>query len=172
MTSLINRISSNPMLPGLFLFLVCLGALSTAYFVEYVLGIEPCELCLYQRIPYAAVGLFSLFVIVGKPGSFTQQVALLGCGIAFLVGASLAFYHFGVEEKWWSAACGGAQSMDMSLDDLKASIMAEPLKPCDSRDWVMFGLSITVYNTVASLFLAAISFTSLAIIRKLKAHTK
>jgi disulfide bond formation protein DsbB len=62
--------------------------------------------------------------------------------------------------------------MDMSLDDLKASIMAEPLKPCDSRDWVMFGLSITVYNTVASLFLAAISFTSLAIIRKLKAHTK
>jgi disulfide bond formation protein DsbB len=66
MSSLINRISSNPKLPGLFLFLVCLGALSTAYFVEYVLGIEPCELCLYQRIPYAAVGLFSLFVIVGK----------------------------------------------------------------------------------------------------------
>lgn len=172
MTYLINRISTNPKLPGLLLFLFCLAALSTAYFVEYGLGIEPCVLCLYQRIPYVAVGLFSIFAMIGKPGSFTQQAALSGCGIAFLVGASLAFYHFGVEEKWWSAACSGAQSMDMSLDDLKASIMSEPLKPCDSRDWVMFGLSITVYNTVVSLLLAAFSFTSLAIIRKLKANTK
>jgi len=171
MTFIIDQISKNPRLPGLAIFLICLFAISTAFYVEYVIGIEPCVLCLYQRIPYVAAGLFAIFAIIGKPGSFTQQAALTGCGLAFLTGASIAFYHFGVEEGWWQSACSGAQSMDMSLDDLKASIMAEPLKPCDSRDWVMFDISITVYNTIASLFFAASCFTSLVIIRKLKANT-
>jgi len=172
MNYLIERISQNPKLPGLAIFLICVGALSTAYFVEYVIGIDPCILCLYQRIPYVAAGLFAVFAMIGKPGSFTQQMALLGCTIAFLIGMSLAVYHFGVEEGFWQASCSGAQSMDLNFDDLKASIMAEPLKACDTKDWVMLGLSITVYNTVASLFLAGLSFTSLSIIRKLKAHTK
>jgi len=172
MNSLIQQISKNPKLPGLFILLVCIAALSTAYFVEYVVGIDPCVLCLYQRIPYAAAGLFALFAIIGKPGGFTQQAALFGCLIAFLIGGSLAFYHFGVEEKWWQAACSGAQNLNMSFEDLKASIMSEPLKPCDTRDWVMFGISITVYNTIASLFLALSCFTSLTILRKLKAHTR
>ncbi|MDV7340059.1 disulfide bond formation protein B [Terasakiella sp. A23] len=171
MTYLIERISQNPKLPGLFIFLVCLGGLSTAYFVQYVVGIEPCVLCLYQRIPYVASGLFALFAIIGKPGSFTQQAALAGCGISFMIGGSIAFYHFGVEEGYWQAACSGAQSMNMSFEDLKASIMAEPVKACDTKDWVMLGISITVYNTIGSLFLAASSFTSLSIIRKLKANT-
>ncbi|WP_083223082.1 disulfide bond formation protein B [Candidatus Terasakiella magnetica] len=172
MTYLIERISQNPKLPGLFIFIVCLIALGTAFFVEYGLGIDPCILCLYQRIPYVAAGLFALFAIVSKPGGFTQQAALLGCAIAFMSGASIAFYHFGVEEQWWAASCSGAQDLNMSLDDLKASIMAEPLKPCDSKDWVMLGLSVTVYNTLGSLFLALSSFTSLLIIRKLKEHSR
>lgn len=171
MNYFIEKISTNPKLPGLLIFIACAGALSTAFLVEYVVGIDPCILCLYQRLPYAAAGLFALFAIIAKPASFTQQTALIGCGIAFLCGASLAFYHFGVEELWWQASCSGAQSLDMSLQDLKASIMAEPLKPCDKKDWVMFGLSITFYNTLISLLLAVSSFTSLSIIRKLKANS-
>jgi len=171
MNSLIQLISKNPKLPGLFILLTCLGALSTAYFVEYVIGVDPCILCLYQRIPYAAAGLFALFAIIGKPGGFTQQAALFGCLIAFLIGGSLAFYHFGVEENWWDAACGGAQNLNMDIDDLKASIMSEPLKACDTRDWVIFGISITVYNTLTNLFLALSCFTSLSILRKLKRYT-
>jgi len=171
MNTLIQQISKNPKLPGLFIFLVCVGALATAYFVEYVIGVEPCILCLYQRIPYAAAGVFALFAIVGKPGGFTQQAALLGCMVAFLAGTSIAFYHFGVEEQWWEASCAGAQSLDMSFEDLKASILSEPLKPCDSKDWVMLGISITVYNTIASLLLALSCFTSLMILRKLKEYT-
>jgi len=171
MNTIIEQISKNPKLPGLFIFLVCVAALSTGFFVEYVLGIEPCILCLYQRVPYAAAGLFALFAIVGKPGGFTQQAAIMGCMIAFTIGASIAFYHFGVEEQWWVSSCSGSQNLNMSLEDLKASIMSEPLKPCDQKAWVMFGISITVYNTLASLFLAASCFTSLVILRKLKAHT-
>ncbi len=172
MNQIVQAISKNPKLPGLFIFLICASALSIAFFVEHVVGIDPCILCLYQRLPYAASGLFAIFAVIGKPGSFTQQMALLGCGIAFSIGTGLAVYHFGVEEGFWQASCSGAQDMNMSFEDLKSSIMSEPLKACDQKDWVIFGLSITVYNTISSLFLAATSFTSLWIIRKLKAQTK
>ncbi len=171
MNFLIQRISQNPKLPGVLILLICLGALSVALYVEYVVGIEPCILCLYARIPYVAAGLFSLFAIIGRPGSFTQQAALTGCAIAFLAGSSISFYHFGIEQHWWESACSSTQSLNMSLQDLKASIMSEPLKPCDKLDWIMFGLSVTVYNTIGSLFLAASTFTSLSIIRKLKRNS-
>jgi disulfide bond formation protein DsbB len=167
MKNLTNIISRRPYLPGLILFFACVSALSTAYFVQFVMGIDPCILCLYQRVAYAAAGLFSLFAILSRAGGFTQKTALLGCGIAFLCGAGLAFYHFGVEELWWQSACAGVQDITASFDDLKASIMSEPLKPCDKKDWVMFGLSITAYNTVASLLLAISAFTSFGIIRKI-----
>lgn len=167
-----NRLSlilaENPKLPGIAILLVCIGALGTAYFVEYVIGIDPCILCLYQRVPYGAAGLFALFAIIAYPGGFTQQAALFGCVIAFAGGAGVAFYHFGVEELWWQASCSGAQDIHASFEDLKSSIMSEPLKPCDKKDWVIFGISITAYNTVASLVLAASSFTSLMVIRKIK----
>lgn len=171
MNSYINLVANNHRLPGILLLLVCLSSLSIAFYVEHVKGIDPCILCLYQRLPYVAAGLFGFFAIIGKPGSFTQQMALLGCTIAFTIGAGLAVYHFGVEEKFWAAACSGVQDMNMSFDDLKASILAEPMKACDQKDWVIFGLSITVYNTIFSLFMAIFSFTSLQIVRKLKAHT-
>ncbi|WP_167730532.1 disulfide bond formation protein B [Terasakiella sp. SH-1] len=171
MNLLIQHISQNPKLPGLAIFLICIIALSIAFFVEYVVGIEPCILCLYQRIPYVAAGIFALFAIIAPAGGFTQQAALAGCAVAFMAGSGTAFYHFGVEEQWWAASCSGAQDLNMSLQDLKASIMSEPLKPCDQKDWVMLGLSITVYNTIGSLFLAIGSFTSLHIIRKLKEHS-
>jgi len=171
MNNLSNLIAQKPKLPGLVILFTCVGALSTAYFVQFVVGIDPCVLCLYQRIPYAAAGLFALFAIIARPGGFTQQAALLGCGIAFICGASVAFYHFGVEELWWQASCSGAQGLNVSFEDLKSSIMAEPLKPCDKKDWVMFGISITAYNTLASIALALSTFTSLVIIRKINSDS-
>lgn len=171
MKHVIKLIAENPKLPGLAIFIICAVALSIAFTAEYGFAIEPCELCLYQRLPYVAAGLFALFAIIAKPGGVTHQLALLGCGLAFCVGMALAIYHFGVEERWWAASCAGTQAMDLSFEDLKAAIMAEPLKPCDQRNWVIFGLSITVYNTLFSLFMALSTFTALVIIRKLKAAT-
>jgi disulfide bond formation protein DsbB len=171
MSFLIQAISKNPRLPGILLFIYCIAALGSAFYVEYVMGIEPCVMCLYQRIPYAAVGLFSLFAIIAKPGGFTQQTALIGCGLAFLCGMGLAIYHMGIEEHWWISTCSSSLQTGLSLDDLKASLLAEPFKPCDRKDWVIFGQSITVYNTLFSFLMAIASFTFFVIIRKLKANT-
>lgn len=167
----INILSRHPRFAGQAILFICVACLASAFWVQYVGGVEPCILCLYQRLPYVAAGAFAVFAIVGRVGGFTQQMALFGCGMAFMVGTSLAIYHFGVEEGFWQAACSGAQAQDMSFDDLKAAIMAEPVKACDQKDWVVFGLSITVYNTLVSLALMLWSFGSLYILRQLKEAT-
>lgn len=168
MTAWIQLLSKQPRAAGQIILAICVACMASAFWVEYIGGVDPCVLCLYQRIPYVAAGAFAIFAIVGKRGGFTQQMALAGCGIAFMAGMSLAIYHFGVEEGFWQSSCSSTQAMNLSLEDLKASIMAEPVKSCDQKDWVVFGLSITVYNTLSSLALMIWSFGSLYIIRKLK----
>lgn len=134
----------------------CVGALGTAYTAQYGFGLEPCILCLYQRIPYALAGVLALAAIM-MPRGIGRTALLMLCVPVFLVGAGIAFYHVGVEQHWWASAagCGGSVSAFTTTADLQASLLAKPEKACDDVDWTLFGLSMTVYNVAASLVLAA-----------------
>lgn len=134
---------------------VCVGALGTAYTAQYGFDIEPCILCLYQRIPYAVAGVLALAAILMPRGPGRRALLML-CVPVFLIGAGVAFYHTGVEQHWWvsAAGCGGTTESFTSAADLQASLMAAPEKACDAIDWTLFGLSMTVYNTALFLSLA------------------
>lgn len=132
----------------------CIGALGTAYTAQYGFGVEPCLLCLYQRIPYAVAGVLALAAIVMPRGR--GRIALLAlCLPVFLIGAGIAFYHTGVEQHWWAsvAGCGGSLASVTSAADLLSGLSAPPPKACDEIDWALFGLSMTVYNTIIFLSL-------------------
>ena len=74
-------------------------ALTTAYFIQYILGHEPCNLCLIERIPYlAAIILISLIFILNK---FEKIISLI-VGLFFIFGAFISFYHFGIEQGFFS----------------------------------------------------------------------
>jgi len=134
---------------------VCVVALGTAYTAQYGFGVEPCILCLYQRIPYAIAGVLALAAIL-MPRGAGRRALLVICIPVFLIGAGVAFYHTGVEQHWWASAtgCGGAGAPFASAADLQASLLAPPVKACDDVDWTLFGLSMTVYNTALYLGLA------------------
>jgi len=138
------------------------SALIIALIAQYGFGLEPCILCSYQRIPYGGVvafGVFALFI-----GHWDRQSVAILLGVVFLSSAALAFYHNGVEQHWWEAAtaCGsGGADLPTSLSALSQSLTQGAMpKACDEIDWTLFGLSITVYNTVFSLALAAGCFWS------------
>ena len=61
----------------------------------------------------------------------------------------MAFFHVGVQQHWWSsvAGCGGVPVSGMSVEDLSATALAHPPKPCDVVDWRLFGLSLAGWNT-------------------------
>ena len=138
------------------------GALGIALIAQYGFGLEPCILCSYQRIPYGgvvALGVFALLV-----GRWDRHSVAVLLGVVFLGSAALAFYHNGVEQHWWEAAtaCGsGGGELPASLSALSQSLTQGAMpKACDEIDWTLFGLSITVYNTVFSLALSAGCFWS------------
>jgi disulfide bond formation protein DsbB len=136
-------------------------ALAVAFAAEYGFGIEPCPLCLYQRADYAVaglIGLAALCVAVGEKRALTVAIA----GGTFAVGAGIALYHVGVEQHWWaSVVCAaGDEKTPATVEQLRAMLASKPAKPCDEKDWTLFGVSMATYNVGTSVALALGCFWS------------
>lgn len=148
---LINAIATPLIITG-----VSTGALAGAYYFQYVIGLQPCMLCLYQRVPHAiiivlGVGAFILGWAFRKPKQTAFMVLL--CAIGYCIEAILAFYHAGVERHWWMSileACSNPMISTGSKDLLSQIEKAESVR-CDSIPWEMFGISMAGYNAILSL---------------------
>ncbi len=131
--------------------------LGTALASQYVGGLAPCELCLWQRWPYAAAIGLSLVALTAlrRPAARSAVVAL--CGLAFAVGGAVAFYHLGVEEGWFRgpAGCSAAAIDATTIEELKRQLEAAPVVRCDEVPWSLMGISLAGFNLIASAALAA-----------------
>lgn len=142
------------------------AALAAAFVAQYGFDLQPCILCLYQRVPYAVV------MILGGAAYFAPRAVARGLvaliGLAFIVGAGIAAFHVGVEQHWWqgTAACTGDKLDTSSLEALRAQIMSTKVAQCDKVAWSLFGISMAGYNVAASLGMGLIAFVSLYITRK------
>jgi disulfide bond formation protein DsbB len=134
---------------------VGIGALLVAYYAEMVHQLEPCVLCIYQRIPYGLVLVFS-FVGIFRP--ILLQWVLVLAGIAFLVGSGIAIYHVGVEQNWWVSSCSGKLVGQLSTSSLLQQLQEKPVKSCDELEWALFGVSMASYNVVYSFMLSVFCF--------------
>lgn len=137
----------------------CVGALALAYLAQYVYGLEPCPLCLYQRVPYAVGGLMATAAVLSSVRGL-RVAAVAIAGLAFAVGAAIAVHHVGVEQHWWASAagCGGQLALPESPAELLAELSRPPAKACDQPAWTLFGVSMAGYNIVASGALASFAF--------------
>ena len=89
--------SNKLLLNGILVFSIL--SLSIAYFIQYVLGHKPCNLCIIERIPYiAAIILISLVFILNRYQKIISSLIL----IFFIFGAVVSFYHFGIEHGFFS----------------------------------------------------------------------
>ncbi|MBC8268884.1 MAG: disulfide bond formation protein B [Rhodospirillaceae bacterium] len=150
--------SLNRLIPA-FIFLVTLGALSLALTAQHVYQLEPCILCLYQRIPFIVTGLLAVLALRLKTSSAFIPLIIILCGLVYIVGAGIAVYHVGVEQHWWLSGCTAPLSDSVSLQDIRASLMQKPEKSCDEVDWTLFGISMATYNVFGSSVLGLASIT-------------
>lgn len=129
------------------------AALAIAFTAQWGFGLYPCALCVWQRWAYAATLVLALAALA-LPGRAGARLAALG----FLAVAGIAFYHVGVEQRWWqgSAACSGADLSQAS--DLKAAILAGPVVSCTDIPWQFAGLSMAGFNVVFALIFAAVTW--------------
>ena len=130
--------------------------LAGALAFQYIGGLAPCPLCIWQRWPHvAAIVLAGLGLAASRD---RRPVAVLGA-LAMLTGAGLGIYHTGIERNWWEgpAACSAANDIgSMSTEELMSQIMNAPLVRCDEVAWEMLGLSMASWNALASLALAGV----------------
>jgi disulfide bond formation protein DsbB len=123
---------------------------------QYVGGLVPCELCLYQRWPYyAAIVATAIALLSGGDGAMRGVIML--CALLFAASTALAFYHVGVEQHWFAGptACTGSITGATSIEALKAQLLARQPVSCDTPAWRLFGVSMAGWNVLASVLIAA-----------------
>jgi len=133
------------------------GLLAAAFGFEYLGGLAPCKLCLWQRWPHTAVVLFSLLGLAGM----RYKAVLILIVISAAVTAGIAGYHVGVEQRFWAgpASCSSGLS-DASAAALLDSLLATPVARCDEIAWSFAGLSMAAWNMVISAGLAGFAFAA------------
>lgn len=146
---------------ALFFLAASVFILAGAYFFQYGLGYQPCELCLYQRYPYmlviVAAGL--AYLLRHKVDISSKRAArgfLVIIIILLFLDAFLAAHHIGVEQGYWQAftACTGIEiDPNASPEDIFASL-PEASIPCDQRRTIpLIGLSFAEANLIYAALL-------------------
>ena len=129
--------------------------LSIAYFIQYVLGHKPCNLCIIERIPYiAAIILISLIFILNRYQKIISSLIL----IFFIFGAVVSFYHFGIEQGFFSESlvCDLGNSQLLNKEELLNQLKKTEIVSCKDVTFRFLGLSLATINTVISLILSGI----------------
>ena len=134
------------------IFLISFIALISAYFIEYILGHQPCNLCVYERIPYF---LAILIVLINYKYNKLEKYLILSLAIIFLIATILSLYHLGIEEGFIkeSLLCDlekGANIVDK--DEILKQLQQKSIS-CKDVTFKIFGLSLTNYNIIISLLL-------------------
>ena len=130
-------------------------SLSIAYFIQYILGHKPCNLCLIERIPYlTAIILVALIFIVKRFEKIFSGIIL----IFFIFGAIISFYHVGIEQGFFSESlvCNlGNSGADLSKEQLLEQLENAPIS-CKEVTFRFLGLSLATINTIISIILSGI----------------
>ena len=130
-------------------------SLSIAYFIQYVLGHKPCNLCIIERIPYiAAIILISLIFILNRYQKIISSLIL----IFFIFGAVVSFYHFGIEQGFFSESlvCDLGNSQPLNKEELLNQLKMVEIISCKDVTFRFLGLSLATINTIISIILSGI----------------
>ena len=149
----------------IFLLFIISASLVAAFIIQYKLGHQPCKLCIYQRIPY----ILSIFLIIELIFfKKSEKTTLLLLSLIFIISVILAFYHFGIEQGFFteSLVCESTSfsetlTKDQLLEQLKQNTIS-----CKDVSFKVLGLSLASINVIFSLVLSVI------FIKLFKSHEK
>ena len=133
--------------------------LGSALLFQYIGGLAPCNLCIWQRWPHLAV---IIIAFIGLRGIMPRGMLWLTF-IAGSISVSLGSYHAGIEYGLWPgpAGCTANLSHDGDIKALTQQLLVTPLARCDEVPWSLFGLSMAGWNALISIDIVAAALISL-----------
>ena len=132
------------------ILIISLISLISAYFIEYVLGHQPCNLCLIERIPYGlSIMIIMVIFLIKKNQKFLVMLLIL----TFIFSFAISFYHFGIEQGFFqeSSVCGVKNLTEIITKEDLLKQLSEKRISCKDVTFRIFGLSLTSINIVISL---------------------
>lgn len=140
------------------------GALTIAavYYVQYVMLLAPCPLCLEQRYAFYVCVPLAALLWLGAGHGASRKVLMLGFIVILgfmLWNTALSTYHAGVEWKWWQGPtdCSGSIDKIGSVGNMLNQLQRISLVRCDEAAIRIFGISLSGYDVLVSLFLAVVA---------------
>jgi disulfide bond formation protein DsbB len=135
-----------------FIFFVSIIALISAFYIEYVLGHQPCNLCVLERIPFL---LAIIIVFLTYKFILFEKFFILLLTIIFLAGTALSLYHLGIEQGLIqeSLVCDLKSGSNLLSKEEIIQQLKEKNVSCKDVTFKIFGLSLTSYNILISLLI-------------------
>ena len=134
------------------LLIFCFIVLFSALYIEYILGHQPCNLCLIQRIPY---GLSIILIFFNYFLKKDQKFLVILLALIFSFSFVISFYHFGIEQGFFeeSAVCGLKNATEIiSKEEILKQLQTKTVN-CKDVTFRIFGFSLTTFNMFISLIL-------------------
>jgi disulfide bond formation protein DsbB len=134
------------------IFFISLISILSALFIEHVLGHQPCNLCLIQRIPY---GLSIILIFLNYFLKKDQKFVVMLLALIFSFSFFISFYHFGIEQGFFeeSAVCGLNDTTEIiSKEEILKQLQTKTVN-CKDVTFRIFGFSLTTFNMFISLIL-------------------
>ena len=140
-------------LVGILSFSIC--SLLIAYYIEYVLGHKPCNLCLIERVPYFISFILTSFVLtLNRLGKIISIIILL----SFIFGAIVSFYHVGIEQGFFSESlvCNLGNDGALDKEQLLKQLEQSTVTSCKDVTFRFLGFSLATINMIISIILSGI----------------
>ena len=140
---------------SILILLFSIFALIAAYFIQYVLGHEPCNLCLIERIPYIlTIIIISLSFVFKK----YEKFFLILLSLVFIMATIVSFYHFGIEQGFIkeSLVCDLSNKNSILTTEELLKELTKKTISCKEVTFKILGLSLATINTIISLILSII----------------
>ena len=134
------------------IFLISIVALASAFFIEYKLGHQPCNLCILERIPYL---LAIILILLNYKFNHFEKYFLILLTIVFFIATILSLYHLGIEQGFIqeSMVCDLKSGSNLlSKEDILKQLQEKSVS-CKDVTFKIFGLSLTTYNILISLLI-------------------
>ena len=137
------------------ILIISIISIISAYFIEYVLGYQPCNLCIIERIPY---GLGIILIILNYILKKYEKFFILLLILIFVFSFSISIYHFGIEQGFFeeSAICGLKDMTDTTSKEEILKQLNEKTISCKDVTFRIFGLSLTSINIFISVVIITI----------------
>lgn len=138
-----------------FIFLISIVSLLSAFYIEYILGHQPCNLCLLERIPYM---LTIVIILLNYKFNHFEKNFIFLLAIIYLAAFFLSLYHLGIELGFVeeSLICDLKNSSSLTTKEEIIAQLQEKYVSCKDVTFTIFGLSLTSFNSVLSLIITFI----------------